>query len=228
MKKILSITLLMSLSICIYAGDVANFLNLGFSPNGKYFLFGEHGVENGFQRAYANMWLVNVERNEFVKGGKYSGEYDTVIEPGESSIGGLLKLLDKAKTKVTNSRIDYLDQGRPLYVRINESGDVNSLNFRDFTTGFTYKLDLKKSVRVTNETSYSSFSIILETIDNNGVSRVFNIGNPNYERKGVNDYKIDRILHSSRGSNLVIVISKFVENGKDVNVRYMVETISLN
>ncbi len=227
MKKLSIVILSLYLSTAIFAGDVANFVNLGFSPNGNYFLFGEYGVIADVQKAYANMWLVNVKSNSFVKGGVYSGEYETVIEPGESSLGSLLKLLGKGYHKTSQYKIDHLDQGRPLYVRINDDNNVDELHFRDFTSGSKYDVRLSKNVRPSGATTYSSFGIYLETVDKKGHINKYSIGNPNYERKNVKDYKIERILHSSSYRNLVIVLSKYIIDGDDTNIRYMVETISL-
>ena len=201
---------------------------MGFSPDGNYFLFGQYGIISDYQKAYSNMWLVDVRKNLFVKGGAFSGEYKTVIEPGESSIGGLLKLLQEANKVINSYKIDHLEQGRPLYIRINDNDDVNTLNFRDFLTGTKYKFELIKKVRNESVNSYSSFTIKLETTDKNGKLKTYNLGNPSYERENVVDYKIERILHSSNGSNLVVVISKYISDSDNINVRYMVETISLN
>ncbi len=226
MKK-LSMLLFITLFSRLFAGDVSNFVNLGFSDNGKYFMFGEHGVVSDFQKAYSNMWLVNVEKNAFVSGGVYSGEYDTVIEPGESSLGALLKLVDKGSSKINLYNIDYLEQGRPLYVRINDDNNVDALSFRDFVSGLNYNFELVKNVREVGSRYYSTFGVNLETTDKNGKVRTYKLGNPSYERKDIKDYKIERILHSSTGTSIVVVISKQIVDGENINIRYMVETISL-
>ncbi|MGL1893791.1 MAG: DUF2259 domain-containing protein [Spirochaetaceae bacterium] len=227
MKKLSIFLFLILFTSFVYAGDVSNFVNLGFSSDGKYFLFGEYGIITDVQKAYANMWLVDVKKNSFVNGGTFSGEYKTVIEPGESSIGGLLKLLNKGSKKVDMYKIDHLEQGRPLYVRINDDDNVDILNFRDFMTGLKYKLVLNKKSRESGDTNYSSFGIDLETTDQNGKVSTYKLGNPSFERKNVIDYKIERILNSSTGNNIVVVISKYIKNSDSINIRYMVETISL-
>ncbi|OQY36747.1 MAG: hypothetical protein B6229_09485 [Spirochaetaceae bacterium 4572_7] len=227
MKKLSILFFFIFLSSVIFAGDVAHFVNLGFSPNGNYLLFGEYGIDASIQEAYANMWLVDVKKNNFVKGGVFGGRYKTVIEPGESSVGALLKLITQGSNNISKYKIDFLDQGRPLYVRINDNDNINSLDFRDFASGLRYRLNLDKKVREISGSFYSSFKIDLETIDQNGKSRKYSIGNPSFERKNIKDYKIERILHSSKGDNIVVVISKSVVDGDSINIRYMVETISL-
>lgn len=227
MKKLSIFLFITTFASFLFAGDVSNFVNLGFSPGGDYFLFGEYGIVSGYQKAYSNMWLVDVKNNSFVSDGRFSGEYNTVIEPGESSIGALLKLLVEGQKEVSRYKIDYLEQGRPLYIRINDNDNVDILNFRDFITGLTYDLELKKNIEKIGEITSSSFSINLGTTDKNGKSKSYQIGNPKYKRKNVIDYKIERILHSSSGSNIVVVISKYISEGDNVSIRYMVETISL-
>ncbi len=228
MKKLSILLIFISMTSIMFAGDVSNFMNLGFSADGKYFLFGEYGIVADYQKAYSNMWLVDVKNNSFVSGGVFSGEYKTVIEPGESSIGGLLKLLREGEKKISKYKIDHLEQGRPLYVRINDNDNVDLLNFRDFITGLTYEFKMVKSSRKDGNTNYSSFGISLKTTDKNGKVKSYKLGNPKYERKDVVDYKIERILHSSTSSNVVVVISKYISDGENINIRYMVETISLN
>lgn len=228
MKKLSIILISICLSMSIYAGDVANFMNLGFSADGKYFLFGEYGIVADYQKAYSNMWLVDVERNAFVSGGVFSGEYKTVIEPGESSIGALLKLLKEGDKKISAYKIDHLEQGRPLYVRINEKDNVDLLKFRDFINGLSYEFEMVKNLRTEGSVNYSSFGVNLKTTDKNGKTRSYKMGNPGYERKGISDYRIERILHSSTGDNVVVVIAKYVDDKETTNIRYMVETLSLN
>lgn len=227
MKKLFILMIFTFIAINIFSGDVANFVNLGFSPDGRYFLFGEHGVKSDEPVAYANMWLVDVKNNSFVKGGVFSGSYKTEIEPGESSLGALLKLLQSASAKINKYKIDFLDQGRPLYIRINEDTDVDKLNFRDFPTGRSFKLSLDKDVSGSDSDVASSFKIDLEILEKSGSTRNITIGNPNYKRKGVNDYKILRVLNNESGDSIVIVVSKRILENGEINERYMVETVSL-
>ncbi len=227
MKKLLLVIITITISLNIFAGDVATFMNLGFSADGNYFLFGEHGVDQDKQVVYANTWLVDVVENSFIKGGVLSEEYKTVVEPGESSIGGIFKLIDNGSEKNKSYKIDYLDQGRPLYVRINDDDNIDSLDFRDFNSGKRYKLELNKNIYGEAEAVSSTFDIELEVISNGGSSIKYRLGNAKYSRKGVQNYKIERVINSSNGKGLIIVISKEIVSGTETNIRYMIETVSL-
>jgi predicted secreted protein len=56
-------------AVAAYAGDAAVFQNLGFSPEGKYFMFAQYGVSEGSSLPYAEIYTVDVARNRFVPGG---------------------------------------------------------------------------------------------------------------------------------------------------------------
>ena len=56
----------------LFAGDIANFVNLGFSADGNRFVFGQHGVSDGDYAGYADIWAVDVPKNAFLSGGKFS------------------------------------------------------------------------------------------------------------------------------------------------------------
>ncbi len=211
----------------LFCGDTARFVNLGFSGDGKYFMFAQHGFISERGKAYSDLFIVDVGRNVFTSGGVNSGQYETSIEPGQSSDGALFSLLEKTVIQRKRYGISYLEKGRPLYIRIAEKEketdeEINNLQFRDFETDTKYKIDLHKNV--SSENNDSSFYIVLIIEYKNGLSKDYQIGHPNFIRSGITDYTINRILLSPGEESLVFIISK-----KDINlnVRYMIETVKI-
>ena len=51
------------------AGDVAQFINLGFSPDSRYFMFGQYGVAEGSSAPWADSYIVDVPGNAYAKKG---------------------------------------------------------------------------------------------------------------------------------------------------------------
>ena len=49
------------------------------------------------------------------------------------------------------------------------------------------------------------------------------IGSPNITRKGVTNYKIERIFCDKSGKDLIFVIEKMMEDDTGTSIRYMVE-----
>lgn len=228
MKKLFCF-LWITASCFIYAGDKAEFANLGFSPDGRYFMFGNYGYNPDDAHCYADIFLVDVPNNVFVPQGVFSGEYDNILSPGQSAIGALFSLMEDSSNKRNQYNIDFLNTGRPLYIRLDDNPDsdenmeqdMNLLEFKDFLTGNFYTVDLQQTI----EESSSRFYIDLNMRTANGIERDFRVGHPNYSRRGIVNYTINRIIINPDGSSLVIIIGKTDQSG---NIRYMVETLQIN
>ena len=54
-----------------FAGDAAAFKNIGFSDDGKIYIFGQYGKTDVKYQPYAEIYTVDVEKNEYVPGGVY-------------------------------------------------------------------------------------------------------------------------------------------------------------
>ncbi len=211
----------------LFAGDKAELVNLGFSPDGRFFLFGQYGYDGENSKSYADIYLVDVEKNLFVPGGVFKGEYISSLEPGQSADGGLFTLLESVGSLRDKYNIDYLKKGRPLYIRIEESEEsMETLDFRDFETGTHYKMNLSQDIK-SNEEGIpldSSFYIDLSFTSSAGREVPFTIGHPDYRRKGIGEYRIERVITDPKGHSIVVIIAKI---DTDLNVRYMVETLKI-
>ena len=218
---------LFALTTGLTAGDKAEFVNLGFSPDGKYFLFGQYGYNSEKSLSYADIFMVDVKKNLFVAGGVLKGEYVNSLEPGQSSDGALFTLLESAIPLKNKYNISFLEKGRPLYIRIDESEEsLSALDFRDFETGSHYAMTLNQNV-LTDEEDLpvkSSFHIDLVFSSGSGSDIPFKIGHPDYMRKDIGGYRIERVMTDPKGNSIVIILAKI---DKDLNIRYMVETLKI-
>jgi predicted secreted protein len=236
MRRVLILSWILFLSLtALAAGDRAEFVNLGFSPNGNYFMFGFYGYDAGLHRSYSEIYTVDVERNLFVPKGVSKGSYDYTVVPGQSVEGALFTLLEENADVRTSYSIQYLETGRPVYIRIDDNPDsldnletdenlgMNNLEFNDFVTGDHYTLTLNQTMDEGTPVR-STFSLGLSVRSSDGLLQTYNIGHPNYKRSGVDKYNIDRVLVGPDNRSVVIIIAKFYDDG---NIRYMVETVKL-
>ena len=112
MKRALGFCLLLLLAGVVYSGDIASFQNLGFSPDGRYFMFGQYGILEESLKHYAQLFTVDVRANRFVPDGTTEALYDEELEPGQSGIGALFALFGGADTLVSRYRINHMMSGR--------------------------------------------------------------------------------------------------------------------
>jgi len=228
MKRLPVVIVLISmLAVSVFAGDKAEFANLGFSPDGKYFFFGQYGFVPEKSMSYADLFMVDVKNNKFVPAGVFAGEYKGTLEPGQSPDGGLFSLLETAVPARKKYNIDYLKKGRPLYIRISDTEEsIGILDFRDFETGARYSMELIQDIKADDEGNpvESSFYIEMKYTGSGGLEVPFVIGHPDFLRKGIREYRIERVLTDPENKSIIIVLSK-IDN--EFNIRYMVETVRI-
>ena len=72
MKKLIMAGVLAAISIMsLLAGDVATFVDKGFSEDGKYYIFGQYGVTDKKFQAYAEIYQVDIAANDYVDNGVF-------------------------------------------------------------------------------------------------------------------------------------------------------------
>ena len=204
------------------AGDLAVLENLGFSPDGRYFMFAQHVLLTDSGQAYAELAVVDVAKNEFVPGGFRKGSWDVGMWPGQSSKGAMLELLEQASDVKERYGISHVESGRLLYTRVDGDEESGVLSFRDFEEGGrTYGLTVNQEA---GEDDSAAFYIDMTVTDPSGLSKTYQVGRPGYFRSGVASYRIDRVWLGPNGRSLVIAVAKI---GTDLSARYMVETLVL-
>jgi len=228
-KTILTFVFLASLTGVLWAGDSARFLNLGFSEDSRYFMFGEYGISNGTSIPYADCYIVDVQKNDFVPQGRWNERFDNSRqEAGNDGLGAVFHIVEKNYAKLKSYRINHLLTGRIVYVLIDGQIPISSLEFRDFNSSSLYSVRLSQSQRGSGVSVSSSFWIEVEVKYANGETAVHKIGRPDYFRQGVKDYRIKYLLLAPDGKSLIFVMEKTLVDAQGESIRYMVETRKIN
>ncbi|MCL2520828.1 MAG: DUF2259 domain-containing protein [Spirochaetaceae bacterium] len=222
-------------SSLLWAGDVARFVNLGFSPNGSHFAFAQHGYSTDNNETFANVFFVDVVRNVFVPGGVHSNTRPTALQLGDNADGTLFELIERLANLRRQHNIDFNQKGRVIYVNSSLSESLrndlarpaNVLQFRDFESGYTFHINLQENTFGNGANVSSSFFIDVTATNSAGISRSHRVGLPNFVRQRVIDYAIEQIILAPGGNSLVFVVARreFSPSGSP-NIRYMVETVN--
>jgi predicted secreted protein len=211
----------------IFAGDVASFVDLGFSEDGRTFMFAQYGVTEGSLKPWAEMRIVDVLSNDFVPSGRLNYTHSDRIAAGQDGSGALFRLIARNAPAIERYAIPFLYQGIPLYISLlnghTPGGDV--IDFRDVEKDSAYTATLVPFTEGYGETLRSSFFIQLNRIEKNGATRTFTVGTPDVKRSGVQSYSIKKVLVAPDRSSIIFVIEMRVLNGNGPNIRYMVETL---
>jgi predicted secreted protein len=93
------------------AAEVASFRQLGFSPGGDFFAFMEYGVQDGSGFPYANVFIIDLERDAFAM-----PPVRVLIREGTGDARAAVhQALRKAKAALARFHVDPLRTGRELF-----------------------------------------------------------------------------------------------------------------
>lgn len=201
-----------------FAGDAAAFFDLGFSKDGSVYAFAQYGRRDVTFDTYADLFLVDVAENDFLRNGVFHAEskIDTAFQT-------LNSVRDKAHTYTSLQDFVRPTSRQTLYTLTNDKKlSSDAVIFTDFDgilgdrgarCVFVPNIEVEKT---TQGQSISRFSI---RFSNEYKKMTF--GNPQIERKKISDYRIERILYHSTSRAIVFIIQT---TDDDLNERYMVET----
>jgi predicted secreted protein len=210
-----------------FAGDVATFVNLGFSPDSAYFMFGQFGIDQAAGKPYAETYLVDNKRNDFVAKGVARRTFDAALEPGQDASGAMYALVGESQALVKKYKIDHLKPGRLLYVLMDGQEPPAILSFRDFKNGSSYEVSLNQRATESKGAAAASFGLALTYTAKDGTVKRVVGGNPDIKREGVRAYVIRRIIAAPDEKALVFLVEKRTVDKGDPAVRYMVEALKL-
>jgi predicted secreted protein len=225
-KRALFAALMMSLAIFqLAAGDIAVFENLGFSEDSQYLLFAQYGIGAEDNRAYAELFAVDMAKNSFLPGGVLKKVYNEKLYPGQNGSGALYMALRDFAPTIGKYKFNHLSTGRLVYLLVNGAEPQKRLEFRDFQRGDSFVVDLVQNSYGEKESLASSFHISVSITDSSGATRNYKVGHPEIKRRGVIEYRIKRAFFSPDEKGLVFVIERDEQDGDGNNIRYMVETL---
>ncbi|MBP5251913.1 MAG: DUF2259 domain-containing protein [Treponema sp.] len=235
MKKTFSfIFKLLSASIFLvpsYAGDSAAFEDLGFSQDGRTYVFAQYGKTDKKFQAWAEIYTVDVEKNEFVKNEVYK------LEPSKktSEISGkraIDELKEKSLWKYSKYNLKPNSASNIIYIRENEQKDAESeivfqsFDEKDKEGGIFYHVKVCPEINGKDTSVKSKFYISLKKVREDGTELgSWKVGTPALSRRGISSYTIDKIYLSDDLRSLVIVVQKTLEDDTGTSIRYMVETL---
>jgi predicted secreted protein len=211
----------------LWAGDAASFVDLGFSPDGKVYVFAQHGVEALTLRPWADLAVIDVSRNDFMPGGRVSFTHTQPVSPGQDGSGALYRLLSQNTALTARYGINFLQQGQPLYISP-ETAEQSPIEFRDFQTGTSFRASMTQRAEGSGSNLLSSFHIILEKTSAGGAKQSYTVGNPGIKRPLITSYGIRKVICAPQDGSLIFVIEMRKPNDGGFDIRYMVEVVKLD
>ncbi len=218
---------LLTTTVSLSANDVAQFANLGFSPDSRVFMFAQYGIHGDSGQPFAEIYTVDVPGNVFTNGGVARETFTTPITPGQDGRSALYSLLPEVQDQVSRHRIDHINQGRLIYLFVNGEEPRSQIEFRDFESGNRYSIVLEQDSQGEGETGRAAFYLDVALTLSNGRRYEHRVGRPGFFRDGVSRYRILQAILAPDDRSLVVVVERITDTATGARIRYMVETVRL-
>ena len=210
----------------VFAGDAAAFVDLGFSTDNQTYVFGQYGKTDKSFQAYAEIYTVDMKKNDFVSNGVFKNTGSNAVTGKEL----FSELVSRNKSFLSAYTLHPVRPESVLYIREDDSKNpAEEIVFKDFSNpaaSVFYHVRLVPLYEGTGSKTKSSFYIVAEKKQENGTLLArFVAGNPDIKRDGVTGYTIDQIFAAPDGSGIVFVVEKTVADSTGISIRYMVETV---
>jgi predicted secreted protein len=231
-KKILGAVLIF-FAAAAFAGDVASFDDIGFSSDGKIYIFGQYGKYDRTYEPWAEIFTVDVAENDFVKGEIFrtkAGEVSADI----SGKAAYENLKASSSWKLAKYGAKPSTSETLLYLRESETkSPTDEIVFKDFegsssSAEIFYHVRLVPEFEGSGKNCRSKFFIDVTKKDSAGnLVTSFKVGTPDFRRKGITGYQIEKIFTDKSGKSLLFVVRKTLEDDAGTSIRYMVEAIRI-
>lgn len=218
--------LILMVTVAASGGDIARFVNLGFSPDSRYFMFGQYGIHEKTSTPWAETFIVNVKANAFVPHGIRRTSSSQQVDPGNDGIGALFDAVAQAQAQKVQYRIHHPATGRMLYILADGAPPPDTIDFRDFQAGTSYEVNLTQIPP--NGEAGAAYWLAISVTSKDGTVHTYRAGNLSLRRPGVKAYHIKAIFLAPNNASLVFLIQKEEQDAHGYNVRYMIETVGIN
>jgi predicted secreted protein len=233
MKRLTFFCLLFSAFLfCAFAGDCANFADIGFSEDGSVYCFGQYGITDSDFQSYAEIYAVDVKNNSFLP----NGIFRTMPSSQTANLSGkecYQKLKEKSSYFINRYSPKSTEVDNILYIRgASKTKPEDIIKVKDFENSTKdnpvyYTFQLVPHYEGKGENSTGAFFVSIEKQDADGkvLSRK-TVGNADRKRPGVTGYSIEKIITDKTGKNFIIIVEKKVADKTGISIRYMVETFT--
>jgi predicted secreted protein len=209
---------------------MASYVDLGFSQDGKTYMFAQYGVQEKTLRPWADLFVVDVPKNTFVSGGRVSFIHDSPVKAGQDGSGALYRIISRNTALADRYGINYLLLGQALYLSL-DGADVGvsgeTIEFRDFEPEITYKAQLVPTIEGSGKDLKSSFYINLARTHKDHSTLLYTVGTPQVKRPLISAYRIKKVIASPQYNSLIFVIEMRKPGDNGMDIRYMVEAVTL-
>jgi len=213
----------------VFAGDRADFINLGFIDQNEAFLYGQYGMDEDGTYFYADVVYHDLQTGETPSALIQSKRYPLIELDGGSTLPAMLQSVQEYLS-VNPVPVDFTRTGVMLYSRLPGTGSGDVASFKDYTQNKDYELSLTLLPKVRTPGMSTKMAITLRQYNPEGTLTRYDAGSLVRPLEGIYDVRLANVYSDPERNYLVMVFqtSEFDDETESVDARYLVKSIALN
>ena len=226
-KKVVVFSLIIfCIQSALFAGDRAEFINLGFPNNSTAFLYGQYGRNESGTLLYADVVYHDLVSGENSDELSLSKTFQDFQRSGNNGLSALLMNLKEYNTVYTVD-VDYTQTGTTLYFQLPGQTTGDTVSFSDYQTGTVYSISFVIRPRIREPGTSAALAITLFRTLEDGTQDRFEAGSFIKPVEGVYDFQLKQIVVSPRQDYIVLVFQTTEYDEDTTNIRYYVDSVKI-
>ncbi|MBL7005691.1 MAG: hypothetical protein ISR78_01270 [Spirochaetia bacterium] len=228
-KKVISLFLIVfCLHTAVFAGDRAEFINLGFSRDSKAFLFGQYGKNESGTLLYADVLYHDLVSGENSSELSLSRTYPDSQRSGNNGLSALLMNLKEYNSMYTVD-IDYTQTGTTLYFQLPGQKTGDMISFSDYQVGTVYSVTFVMRPQVREPGTNTALAITLFQTLKDGTQNRYEAGSLIKPIQDVYDFQLKQVIVSPKRDYVVLVFqtTEYDIDNNTTNIRYYVDSMKI-
>ena len=228
-KKVVFLFLIvLGIQAAVFAGDRAEFINLGFSDDSSAFLFGQYGKNESGTLLYADIVYHDLVSGENSSELSLSKTYPDSQRSGNNGLSALLMSL-KEYNSIYSVDIDYNKTGTTLYFQLPGQTTSDTISFSDYQVGIIYSVSTVMRPQVREPGTNTALAITLFQTLQDGAQRRFEAGSFIKPIENVYDFQLKQIVVSPQRNYVVLVFqtTEFDKENNTTNIRYYIDSVKI-
>ncbi|NQT60259.1 MAG: hypothetical protein HQ557_14860 [Bacteroidetes bacterium] len=228
-KKVLTLFLIIfCIQAAVFAGDRAEFINLGFANDSGAFLYGQFGKNESGTQLYADIVYHDLVSGENSSELSLSKTYQDSQQSGSNGLSALLMNLKEYYT-ISTVDIDHTQTGTTLYFQLPGQKTGDMVSFSDYQTRTVYSVSFVMRPQVREPGTNTSLAITLFQTLKDGTQNRFEAGSFIKPIQNVYDFQLKQIIVSPQRDYVVLVFqtTEYDEDNDTTNIRYYVDSVNI-
>ncbi|MCK5155925.1 MAG: hypothetical protein KAQ69_05790 [Spirochaetales bacterium] len=227
-RVVILVLIILCIQAAAFAGDRAEFINLGFNNDTGAFLYAQYGKDESGTFLYADIFYHDLLSGEDLSVLSKSKTYPVTLSSGHDGLSALLMSL-REYFDLYSLDIDHTQTGTTLYYQLPGQTTGELISFSDYKTRTVYSASIVIRPQSREPGTDAALAITLFQTLSDGTLNRFEAGSLTTPLENIYEFQLKQIIVSPQRNYAVLVfqVNEYDEDKDTTNIRYYVTSMKI-